>query len=317
MNLRKFTSILKAAALLTVLASVFFFACNRNGGREELKTVEVDFNQASDANAQSNKALQDKTLRVVVSAMISPKETYSYYEELFNYISERLDMKVIFNQRKTYEEANDLLLNNQVDLGFLCSGAYIRFTENDSMEILAVPVVNKKPFYQAYVITHNSLPVERFEQLRGRSFAFTDPMSNTGKLYAERRVQELGAMAEQFFSKIIFSYGHDISIQMVNKKLVDAATIDGLIYDYFAVVKPQEVANIKIIEKSEYYGIPPIVCPRKFPEAEKEKIRVVMYKMHEDSLGLAILDKLHIDKFIAGKDKDYNSIRRMYNLVHQ
>lgn len=291
---------------------LFLLACNSS---EHQPPIEINFQEVIPADEIAEQAGVGDPLRVIVSAMISPKESYKYYEELFSFISGRIGQKVQFLQRKTYKEANDLLLGKQADIGFICSGAYIRFREMDSVEILAVPVVNGKPFYQAYVIAHKSLPAEKFEQLKGKSFAFTDPMSNTGKLYAEKKLREMGTQSSAFFSKTIYSHGHDISLQMVNKKLVDAAVIDGLVYDYFEKVAPQYVSNVKILEKSELFGIPPVVCHSGVSKELKARIRDVMFTMHQDSLGKVILDKLLIDKFIMGKDEHYNSVRKTFDQV--
>jgi hypothetical protein len=38
---------------------------------------------------------------------------------------------------------------------------------------------------------------------------------------------------------------HDISIQMVSRNLVDAASIDGLIFDYLEIFQPDKVRNIR------------------------------------------------------------------------
>ncbi len=293
--------------------ALFMVACSNT---ENQAPIEVNFQEPNRADENVEQPGAKGHLRVIVSAMVSPEESYKYYEELFNFISERIGREVQFLQRKTYKEANDLLLGKQADVGFICSGAYIHFREVDSVEILAVPVVNGKPFYQAYVIVHKSLPEEKFEQLRGKSFAFTDPMSNTGKLYAERKLRELGTRSNAFFSKTIYSHGHDISLQMVNKKLVDAAVIDGLVYDYFEKMNPHLVSEVKIIEKSELFGIPPVVCHGGVSKELKARIRHVMFTMHQDSLGNAILDKLQIDKFIPGLDENYNSIRKSFDQVY-
>ena len=46
-------------------------------------------------------------------------------------------------------------------------------------------------------------------------------------------------------------------------------------------------------------------------------MKVSLLNMHKDSLGKIILDHLLIDKFIEGKDADYNSIREMHNFVNE
>ena len=48
-----------------------------------------------------------------------------------------------------------------------------------------------------------------------------------------------------------------------------------------------------------------------------ESIRNTLFNMADDSVGSLILSKLQIDKFVAGKDSSYNSIRKMMSLLKE
>ena len=300
--------------LLPGFLFIFLFACNIDKNRD--KPIEVDFSASNNPENQDISTDSIIPLKVAVAAVISPKESFSYYEDLFNYISEKTDRPVEFKQRRTYKEVNVMLENNQVDVAFICGGAYIEVS-NKSVDILAVPVCDGKPFYQAYIIVHNSSSINTFEKLRGKSFAFSDPLSNSGKLYGDKRVKESGSTADNFFSKTIYSHAHDISIQLVAKRVVDGATVDGLIYEYQKKFFPGKVKDIKIIEKSEYYGIPPIVTPKATDRDTKSQLREILFNIHNDSAGKKILDKLMVDKFIAGEDSNYNTIRSVCKFVER
>ncbi len=280
------------------------------------KIVVVDFSVNDTLNKKTdNYRDSTKKLTVAVSAMISPRETYIYYEELLDFISTKSKHPIEIKQRKTYDEVNQMLLNNEVDMAFICSGAYTRIKETNQIEILAVPVCNGKPFYQAYIITNKQSGIEKIEDLEKKSFAFTDPLSNTGKLYAEKRLHDLNLTSETFFSSTMYTHAHDISIQLVSKMVVDAASVDGLIYDYLASYYPAKVKNIKIIEKSADFGIPPVVVPASISLELKKELKTIILSIQYDSVGRNILDKLLIDHFVEGNERDYNSIRDMQKLI--
>ena len=299
---------------LVFLFVLLFISC-QSGDREFTETF-VDNLTESDSIPHTSHALDTGNhLNVAVSAMISPKETMKYYEELFSFISHKLNYDIEFKQRRTYQEVNQLLAQNMVDMAFVCSGAYIIEKENSNIEILAVPVCNGKPLYQAYVIVNRSSGISSFEELQGKTFAYTDPLSNTGKLYADKRVKELGFKSQDFFSKTLYSNAHDISMQLVSKKVVEGATIDGLIFDYIKEKYPEKVENLSIIEKSEFYGIPPVVVPSGIEPNIKEKLREIFLNLHNDSLGKIILDELLIDKFVLGNDEDYDNLRECRKFV--
>jgi phosphonate transport system substrate-binding protein len=278
---------------------------------DQTDSILVDFSVYDTLNQTSHSHDTIRKLSVAVSAIISPRETYIYYQELFNYISEKINYHIEVRQRKTYAEVNKMLYDQEVDLAFICSGAYTVAKEKGDIEILAVPVCNGKPFYQSYIITNKNSGIEKFEDFRGKSFAYTDPLSNSGKLYADKRLRDLNTTSDSFFASTMFTHAHDISIQLVSKTMIDGATVDGLIYEYLAAFYPDRVKNCRIVEKSEYFGIPPVIVPSGLNEGLKKQLRNVLLSLHTDSAGMIILDKLLIDKFIEGNDTNYNSIRQI------
>ena len=302
--------------LFVFLVALAFVSCAKSDD-SKIKKVEVDFSITDSTDKNHNGELTVKPLNVAIAAMISPKETFSYYEGLIKYVGAKLNIPIEFKQRKTYREVNEMLSNKEVDLAFICSGPYVEQADKKNIEILVVPVSKGMPTYQAYIITHVDSKISRFEDFKGKVFAFTDPLSNTGYLYAIKRVKQLGNTADKFFSRSLFSYAHDNSIQLVEKRTVDGASIDGLVLDYLKKFYPERVKDIKIIEKSGQYGIPPFVVPKNINAATKEKLRNIFLTMHQNPEGKKILDKLLIDKFILGKDSDYNSIRSIQRFVQK
>jgi phosphonate transport system substrate-binding protein len=281
------------------------------------KPIEIDFSETVGIDSLKQIKNVNKEFNVAISAIISPRESLIYYEDLIAFISRKIESPYKIVQRKTYQEVNEMLRKQQVDMAFVCSGAYVLEKEISDVEILAVPLSNGKPFYQAYIIANKNSSIEKFEDFKGKTFAFTDPLSNTGKLYAIKRVNDLHTTPNRFFSKTIYTNAHDISMQLVSKNIIDGATIDGLIYNYIEKFRPEGIANLKIIEKSQEFGIPPIVVPKNMDRKLKNKLKSALLSLHKDPKGKEILDKLLIDKFVEGQDANYNSIRAIEKLVKQ
>ncbi len=289
-----------AASCFLLLSVVFWLGCTGTGSKPEV----VDFANYGTDSILSKSHAEDDVLEVAVSSMISPKETFIYYEELFDYLSVKLNRRIRVSHRKSYQEVNDLLIANEVDLAFICTGAYIR--NSDDFDLLVVPVCYGKPYYQAYVIVNEKTGIESFEQLAGKSFAYTDPLSNTGKMYALKRLHQLGTSADAFFDKTFYSGAHDMSIQLVKKNIVAGATIDGLIYEYMLKYFPEKVEGIRVIEKSEYYGMPPVVTSTHLAPEFRRVLTQIFTNMHLDPVATQILNKILIDKFIYATDTLYS-----------
>ncbi len=286
---------------------ISFFFCNRQPA--DVRIIDPD--ETSADNGQGDVQDGYEPLKVAVSAILSPRETFESYERIFDYISGQMGRPIEFHQRQTYGEVNQMLEKGQLDFAFICTGAYVSLDLQRGIELLAVPVSNGKPYYYAYIIAGADSQAQGLEDLENTSFAFTDPLSNTGYLYAVSRLREKGISPDDFFSSTVFSYAHDNSIQMVARGIVEAATVNQLIFDYVKVHEPRQVDNIKIVEVSPPFGNPPVVVSSRLDPEKKQKLKNLFLTMHEDPQTRDMLEVLLIDRFIEGKDSDYDPIREM------
>ena len=212
---------------------------------------------------------------------------------------------------QNYGEINELLAKGQIDLAFICSGPYVVGKEKFGFQLVATPEVQNSHFYHSYLIVNKLSEFKTLQDLRGRVFAFTDPDSNSGKLVPTYWLWQMGERAETFFRKTIYTYSHDNAILAVARGLVDGAAVDGLIWEYYNNKNPIFTSKTRIIRKSEPYGIPPMVASNSIPSELMTKIRSLLFSMHQDPQGQAILKELMIDKFIQPQDNWYDSIRRL------
>jgi phosphonate transport system substrate-binding protein len=279
------------------------------GGKDDIK--QVDFTKTMPVAQSGDQPAGNDSLRVAVASMITPRETFFIYRQVLNYISSHLGQQIELYQRKTYSEVNELLGKGEIDLAFICSGPYIAGKEKYDLEMLAAPQVRGSHFYRSYLIVKADSSFRSLEDLRGRTFAFTDPDSNTGKLVPTYWLMQAGERPETFFSDTIYTFSHDNSILAVSRGLVDGAAIHGLIWDYYQSKDPTHTSRTRIIKKSVPYGIPPLVTSRKLSAERKKRLREVLFAMHRESEGQAVLAGLMIDRFVPPREEWYDSIRQM------
>ena len=235
--------------------------------------VVVDFDDVVKDDGDQLKALNETALKIAVAAMISPKYTYQYYVELLNLIGEKMGREVVFVQKKTYADINAMLKKRELDVAFVCSGPYVAEKEDVGMEILAVPLCHGEKVYYSYFIASKDSGIESFKDLKGRTFAFTDPLSNTGCMVPTYYLAQKNETPGSFFQKTFFTYSHDNSIQAVAKGLADGAAVDSIIYEFIHSKSPQLTENIVIIGKSPPYGIPPVVVPSDMATRTERKVK--------------------------------------------
>lgn len=250
-------------------------------------------------------------LRVAVGAVTSPQGTVDSYAPLLDYLERKLNRPVELVQRRTYAEVNDLVKIGFVDVAFVCTSAYVDGQRDFNMQLLVAPEVNGETVYYSVLIVPATSAVRNMADLRGKVFAFTDPMSNTGHNFPKYLIKQLGETAESFFSRTFFTYSHDDAIRAVASGLADGAAVDSLVYDYAIQREPDLAQRTKIVFRSEPFGIPPVVAgPNARPQVVAE-VRDLLIGMAADADGQRVLSGLNIDRFITVEDRIYDSARQL------
>ncbi len=290
-----------------VIIILFSFACAQ---KPESTKIDLSNRQLlTNATTESPESI----LRVAIAAVVSPTETLKSYGDLVSYIGQELHQPVEIIQRSTYAETNDLVRSRYVDFAFVCSLAYVLGNEEFDMELLVVPEVGGRTVYHSYIIVPADSQVETIEDLQGKFFAFTDPLSNSGRLSPTYMLQNMKYTPEDFFDKYIFTYSHDNSIKAVADRLVDGAAVDSLVYDYIASKEPLISAKTRIIHVSPPYGMPPVVTHPALDSEIKARFRGLLLNLNEHDTGQKILNDLMIDRFVLGSEASYDTIRSMKN----
>jgi len=250
-------------------------------------------------------------LRVAVAAVISPKATFDTYSPLLDYLAKQLDRPVELLQRPTYAEINELLRTGQADVGFICGGAFVEGERDGYMELLVVPEIGGTTTYQALIVVAADSPYHSFEDLGGRRFAFTDPLSNSGRLYVQYRLAQMDETPESFFGESIYTYSHDNSIRAVTQGIVDGATVDSLVFDALLRSEPDLGRRLRAVERSRPFGIPPVVVHPDLDPALKAALQKALLNMHTDPQGRSALAVLYVDRFVSPTPAAYEDIRHM------
>lgn len=248
-------------------------------------------------------------LWVGAAPVVSPQETLRSYGSLFAYLGRKLGRPVEMVQRRTYQETYDLLRFGSVDLGLVCTYVYIKGQKEFGLELLAAPVVNGRAQYFSLIITQADGGSARFDDLAGKRFVFTDPLSTSGYMYPLALLRQAGKEPGTFFASTAFTYSHDNSIRAVLQRLADGAAVDSLVYDQWVLHNPGLADQLKVVGRSPAFASPPFVAgPGVNPEV-KEQVRQLLLTMHQDPEGRSLLAALGIDRFAAVSDGDYASVR--------
>jgi len=254
----------------------------------------------------------------VTAAFVSKHGVYSY-EQIMDYIGEKVGAEFNILNEIPYEMANRLLKSGDVSIAFICGYAYIKQMDTVNMKLLALPLHKgeTKPISHSYIIVHKDSLYKKFSDLKGRDFEFSDILSNSGYLMPAYKVIKLGYTPEIFFGAYRFSGAQDKSIVDVALKKTDAAAVDSLVWEYDNEFYPKWTSQTKIIDISEPFTIVPVVISGKFDKELAKKIQDILVNMHLDLNGKEILKRARLEKFILPDDSLFTRMREMSKAVDE
>lgn len=263
--------------------------------------------------ARENPAYEPDPSRVrfAVAPVLSPRATLENYDALATYLGERLEKSGELVQGKSYAEINALVRSGEVTLALVCSGAFVVAQREFGMQALVVPVINGEKTYRSYLIVPSGSATRGWEDLRHKVFAFTDPLSNTGRLVPLYVLSQMGETPDKFFQNFIFTYSHDNSVRAVAEGLVDGASVDSLVYNFMLAQDPSLVTRTNVVWTSPPYGINPVVVHPSMPLETRQQLEDIFLNMSTDPKGQEVLRHLGVDAFVRPDPSAYDTIEAM------
>jgi phosphonate transport system substrate-binding protein len=199
----------------------------------------------------------------------------------------------------------------------VCSLPYVEFERRGISPAVpvAAPVLEGeryggRPVYFSDVIVHRDSPFRSFSDLRGRSWAFNEPLSHSGYGITRYHLVTLGE-TEGFFGAVIEAGFHEESIRMVAGKEVDASAIDSQVLAVALRDDPVLAGELRVIDALGPSTIQPVAVSKRVPGDLREEIRAVLVSMGDDPGCRERLAVGTVERFVPVDASSYDDIRMM------
>jgi phosphonate transport system substrate-binding protein len=213
----------------------------------------------------------------------------------------------------------------QADLAFICGLPYVLSTKpapgGAPIEAIVAPVLQgerfqDRPIYFSDVIVHRDSPFQSFADLRGCSWAFNEPQSQSGYGITRYWLARMGE-TNGYFGEVIQTGFHQKSIRMVCRGEIDATAIDAQVLAVELRRYPKLGKQLRVIESLGPSTIQPLAAARRLPRSIKHDIQTILAKIHLDHTARSYLARGFIDRFVPVNDTDYDDIRDMLAVCEQ
>lgn len=252
---------------------------------------------------------QGETLRIGLTPVILADQA-AFLARWSEYLSKRLGSPVAFVARESYQGVLDLLFGGQLEAAWLCGYPYVR--HQHELQLLAVPLYQGRPLYQAYLIRprQREAVVRGWSDVKGKVLAYSDPLSNSGWLVAQTQLHAAG-LSPRDLKKSFFAHSHRNVAEAVAARLAHAGSIDGYVWETMRQQGMSAVDQTEVVWKSEMFGFPPIVTRLNARHPKTQALQTTLLAMPNEPEGIGLLKALNLTGFEAGSTSLFTSIARM------
>lgn len=239
----------------------------------------------------------------------------------YEFVVSRVGVELGCPTRLVTGESFEQLRDGEADFAFVCGLPYVRLRREEppAVEAVAAPVVQGEryggqPIYFSDVIVPRTSAAAKFEDLRGRSWAYNERDSHSGYLVTLFRLLEMSETAD-FFGPTIMTGFHQESIRLVARGQVDASAVDSQVLAVELRDRRDLVERIRTIDVFGPSTIQPLVATLAVPESLRCQVREIVTSLGKTALDRAGLDQGLIERFVALDDSCYDDIRAMLTAV--
>ena len=235
-----------------------------------------------------------------------PRVMINDNQALLDHLQSTLGLQVKPFVATDYNGVIEALRAKKLDIALLGPFSYVLATTVADVEAFAMLETDKQgATYRSVIIARKDHGIGSLKDLNGKTFAFVDPSSTSGHLFPKAGLIKAGYNPDTYFSRAIFSGGHDASALAVQNGKVDAAAIADAMLDIAysrGMLKPDEVA---VVWTSDPIPGVPVVYRRDLPADMKAKIRASFGQIRNMPWG----PKTTIKRWIPAEDSAYDVVR--------
>lgn len=241
------------------------------------------------------------------------------YQGIADAVGEALGMSTELIVETDYENCQ----KDVNDVCFVCSLPYVMFERQGvaPAEPIAAPVLQGEryggnPIYYSDVIVHRDSDARSFLDLRGRSWSFNEPLSQSGYGITRFHLVSIGE-TDGFFSEVIDAGFHEESVRMVADGRVDASAIDSQVLAVEMRDRPEVTNNVKVIDALGPSTIQPVAVSKRFDPEFRDAVAQVLITFDKTERGRDLLELGLVEKWVPIEASDYNDIRAMVNACEE
>jgi phosphonate transport system substrate-binding protein len=238
---------------------------------------------------------------------------FDLYAVITAYLGRVLQLKTQLDQAECDPLEDPLLLQDQLDLAFICGLPLTRYCQVVFRPIAdigstcdAFPRYENRPIYFADAIASAKSDIKVFADLAGKTFCYNDLGSNSGYNLLQHRLIQDGH-DQSFFNKEIQSGSHQRSIRWVVDGKADCAVIDSVVLEQELRDFPELSQQLRVVEVLGPSPMPPLVVAQRLGKSLIQQMQSAL--LQPDTEVQKAMKRFGVKRFAAVELTDYKVLR--------
>lgn len=243
----------------------------------------------------------------------NPEKLIGDIKVISEFLSREMDISVRGFVTSDHASAVEALRNGDADISFMGALPFVIAEKEIGAEVVLSEVYRGAPTYKGRVFVRRESGVDNLADLRGKSIAFADPISESGYLYpldtfVKAGLVKRGEDPKSFFGEMYFAGGYQQAMQAMATGLVDAA---GASQYAELFLSPQQQAEVKWIAESDPIPSHTVIARKGLDNQLRAKFVNAMLKLNEAENRVFLKHVYSPDGYVTADPDAFEGVRRL------
>ena len=243
----------------------------------------------------------------------NPEKLIGDIKAITDYLSKETGIPVKGFVAQDHAAAVEALRNEQADVSFMGGMPYVLAHAHAGAEVVLGEVYRGSATYRGRIFVRKDSGITSIDQLRGKSIAFADPISESGYIYPLDIFVRAGHLTAQqdphkFFGAVYFAGGYQQAMQAMVNGHVDAA---GASQYADLLLSASQYQEVKWIAESKIIPSHAVVVRKGLKPALVEAFKRAMLQLNEPAYRHLLQHVYNPDGYVETNHAKYASVEKM------
>ena len=253
-------------------------------------------------------------------AFVPPRDTAEIQlsgSKIADFLSKETGYTIKSSTATSYAAVTQSITSKKTDLAWISPLSYAQAHDQNGCYPITASLRSGTKGYKAFIVVKADSDIKELKDLKGKKFAFGDPLSASSTLYPKAAMLKIGLKPDADLKAQNISSASSVAIAVYQGQVDAGAFYDDARKNKEVIEKfPDIIEKTRIIWTSELIPADPQVVRKDLNKAQVAKLKAAMLKMNDDPQAKQFMkDLFTIDALAEANDGEYNTLRDVVKTV--